>query len=139
MPEIAIYQDSKGKGRCRSCGASIEWAETERGKRIPFDGEIVAVRSQGSPLGGRVLEYVDTSVTPSHFQNLPGREGLAAAMRYYCYFCGKSATSELPADAVVRALIVCPECIGEGKIIIPEHEPVLREALEALGTPEAGE
>jgi hypothetical protein len=71
MPEIAIYQDSKGPGRCRSCGARIEWAETERGKRVPFDGEIVATRSQGNPITGRVIEYVDTGVTPSHFETCP--------------------------------------------------------------------
>lgn len=71
MAEVAIYQDSKGKGICRSCGAPIEWAETTRGKRMPFDSEIVAVRTQGSPIGGRVVEFVDTSVTPSHFQTCP--------------------------------------------------------------------
>jgi hypothetical protein len=71
MSEIAIYQDSKGKGRCRSCGASIEWAETLRGKRMPFDGTIVATRTQGSPIEGRVIEYVDTTVTPSHFATCP--------------------------------------------------------------------
>lgn len=69
--EIAIYQDSKGKGQCRSCGAPVEWAETVRGKRMPFDGETVALRTQGNPITGRVIEYVDTTVTPSHFQTCP--------------------------------------------------------------------
>lgn len=71
MSEIQIYQDSKGKGRCRSCGASIEWAETIRGKRIPFDGEIVAVRTQGSVLEGRVVEVIETTVTKVHFETCP--------------------------------------------------------------------
>jgi hypothetical protein len=71
MSEIAIYQDSKGKGRCRSCGAAIEWAETTHGKRIPFDGEIVSVRSQGNAITDRVIEYVNTSVTPTHWQTCP--------------------------------------------------------------------
>jgi len=73
MPEVAIYADSKGPGTCRSCGAAITWAETIRGKRMPFDGEIVAVRTQGSALigDGRVIEYVDTTVTPCHFETLP--------------------------------------------------------------------
>ena len=71
MAEIAIYQDSRGKGRCRSCGAPVEWAETLKGKRMPFDGEIVAVRTQGSPIWERVIEYVDTTVTPSHFATCP--------------------------------------------------------------------
>lgn len=71
MPEIAFYADSKGKGRCRSCGAEIEWVETTGGKRMPFDGEIVVTRSQGNAVTGRVVEYVDTAVTPTHFQNCP--------------------------------------------------------------------
>ncbi len=71
MAEIAIYQDSKGRGTCRSCGAAIEWAETIRGKRMPFDAPIVVVRSQGSPLEARVVEFVDTTVTPSHFATCP--------------------------------------------------------------------
>lgn len=71
MPNIAIYADSRGKGTCRSCGAPIEWAETVRGKRMPFDGEIVAVRTEGSPIRGRVVEYVDTAITASHFETCP--------------------------------------------------------------------
>jgi DNA-directed RNA polymerase subunit RPC12/RpoP len=36
-------------------------------------------------------------------------------MRYFCYFCGKSVSSELPDDSVIRALLVCPECIEKGE------------------------
>jgi DNA-directed RNA polymerase subunit RPC12/RpoP len=43
-------------------------------------------------------------------------------MRYTCYFCGKPVTSELPEAAVIRALLVCPECIDAKRVIIPEHE-----------------
>lgn len=32
-------------------------------------------------------------------------------MRYCCYFCWKSVTTELPADSVIRAVLVCPECV----------------------------
>lgn len=74
MPILQIYQDSRGKGTCRSCGASVEWAELTSGKRHPFDGEIVAVRTQGSVIEGRVIEFVDTDVTPSHFQTCPDAE-----------------------------------------------------------------
>ncbi len=38
---------------------------------MPFDGTIVATRSQGNPITGRVIEYVDTGVTPSHFETCP--------------------------------------------------------------------
>ena len=43
-------------------------------------------------------------------------------MRYGCYFCGKSVTSELPEDSIIRAILVCPECIEAGKIIIKEKK-----------------
>lgn len=71
---VKIFADSKGPGTCRSCSAPIEWAETIRGKRMPFDPPIVSVRSQGSVLAegdGRVVEDVDTSITSSHFVTCP--------------------------------------------------------------------
>jgi hypothetical protein len=72
MAIIRIYQDSKGRGVCRSCKASIEWAETIAGKKMPFDPPIVAVRIQGNPIGdARVIEEVDTSVTSTHWATCP--------------------------------------------------------------------
>jgi hypothetical protein len=41
-------------------------------------------------------------------------------MRYICHFCYKSVTSELPDDSVIRAILVCPECIAAKRVIIPE-------------------
>jgi hypothetical protein len=32
-------------------------------------------------------------------------------VRVLCYFCGKSVTSELPDDSVIRATLICPECL----------------------------
>jgi DNA-directed RNA polymerase subunit RPC12/RpoP len=43
-------------------------------------------------------------------------------MRYHCQFCGKSVTSELPDDSVIRSILVCPECIEAGRIVIPEPD-----------------
>lgn len=72
MAILKIFQDSKGPGTCRSCGAAIEWAELVSGKRHPFDAPIVAVRTQGSVLdSGRVIEDVDTSVSTTHFASCP--------------------------------------------------------------------
>lgn len=69
---LKIYADSRGAGRCRTCGAAIEWAELTSGKRHPFDPPIVPVRTQGDILGGaRVVEEVDTSVSTSHFATCP--------------------------------------------------------------------
>jgi DNA-directed RNA polymerase subunit RPC12/RpoP len=42
-------------------------------------------------------------------------------MRYLCHFCGKSVTNEVPDDTVIRAILVCPECIEAKRIIIPEQ------------------
>lgn len=32
-------------------------------------------------------------------------------MRHPCYGCGKSVTSEMPDDSVIRAVLICPECM----------------------------
>lgn len=34
-------------------------------------------------------------------------------MRLPCYECGKSVSSEVPEDTVVRAALFCPECIEQ--------------------------
>ena len=76
MPILKIYQDSKGRGTCRSCGAAIERAALVSGKRHPFDAPIVVGRSQGSILDdGRVIEEVDTTVSPTHFATCPQAVG----------------------------------------------------------------
>jgi hypothetical protein len=41
-------------------------------------------------------------------------------MRLYCTFCGKSVSSEVHEDTVVRAALVCPECIEAGEIVVPD-------------------
>jgi hypothetical protein len=73
MALLAIYQDSRSFGTCRSCGARLEWAElVTSGKRHPFNPPIMPVRTQGALLEGeRVTEHVDTSITPSHFETCP--------------------------------------------------------------------
>jgi hypothetical protein len=69
MAELAIFQDSRGPGFCRSCGAAVEWAETARGARMPFNA-IVVTRTQPT-MTGRVIEYVDSTVSRSHFATCP--------------------------------------------------------------------
>ena len=32
-------------------------------------------------------------------------------MRLICFFCGKSVSTVVPADTIVRAVCVCPECV----------------------------
>lgn len=43
-------------------------------------------------------------------------------MRYYCWECKKSVTSELPDDSVIRAVLICPECIEAKKVIFPDDD-----------------
>lgn len=51
-------------------------------------------------------------------------------MRLPCYFCGKSVSNEVPDETVVRALLVCPECIAAEKIQI--RKPSLESTRDAL-------
>lgn len=44
-------------------------------------------------------------------------------MRLHCYFCQKSVSSEVPEETIVRAALICPECIEAGEIEIPEDPP----------------
>ena len=72
MTRLAIYADSRGPGRCRSCGAAIEWAEVvASGRRMPFDGRLAPVESRQHPENGRVVEIVDLDATTSHFATCP--------------------------------------------------------------------
>ena len=71
MALIHIYADTRGRSACKSCQAPIEWAENvATGKKIPFDGEIVPVRSYNDD-DHRLIEVVDTAVTTSHFATCP--------------------------------------------------------------------
>lgn len=70
MAWLDLYADTKGSGRCRSCGAPVEWAELASGKRMPFDPPIVPVATKHDE-DMRLIETVDTSVTRSHFSTCP--------------------------------------------------------------------
>jgi hypothetical protein len=32
-------------------------------------------------------------------------------MRLFCFMCGKSVSTEVPDETILRAICVCPECI----------------------------
>jgi hypothetical protein len=72
MAVLTIYRDTRAPGRCRSCGADIEWAElTTSGKRMPFD-RIVPMRTQPTLLhDARALDLLDTATSPTHFETCP--------------------------------------------------------------------
>jgi len=49
-------------------------------------------------------------------------------MRLLCWYCKKSCSSELPSDAVIRGMVICPECIEKN---VPERE-VVKEFAEKV-------
>ena len=64
---MKIFQDSRNLSACRSCGAPIEWAETAKGTRMPFNPPIVTVPAlMPVIIAGRIVEDVDPA-TVSHF------------------------------------------------------------------------
>ena len=68
MAPITVYQDSRSPGRCRSCGARIEWAiVTGSEKRMPLDVGATVLATAPSLLDGRVVELVDGT----HFATCP--------------------------------------------------------------------
>ena len=70
MTRLRLYRDSRAPGRCRSCGADIEWAQLTSGKRMPFN-RILPVAAQENLLEGRIVEDVDTETSPVHFETCP--------------------------------------------------------------------
>jgi hypothetical protein len=43
-------------------------------------------------------------------------------MRYYCHFCHKSVTNQVPDATVIRAILICPECLEAGKLRFPADD-----------------
>lgn len=69
MPIMRVFDDTCGRGTCRSCGAGITWYELTTGKRHPFDGEPTYVGT--ATVDGRLVGEIDTSVSTSHFATCP--------------------------------------------------------------------
>jgi hypothetical protein len=69
MPVMKVWDDTKGRGSCNSCGAAITWFQLTSGKRHPFDGEPSYVRT--AQADGRLVGEIDTSISSSHFASCP--------------------------------------------------------------------
>lgn len=67
---VWILADTVGYGSCRGehCGARLAWAETLKGKRMPFDGELVALRTNVTP-DSRITWEV--SLDQAHWSSCP--------------------------------------------------------------------
>lgn len=66
---IAVYDDTRGPGTCRSCGAHIQWYETVLGKRMPMEDNAAPVSHQDDFISGRVVLRFDNAA--SHWANCP--------------------------------------------------------------------
>lgn len=75
MAILKIYDDSRGPGTCRSCGAAIVWATLITGKRMPFDAPLQIARLHpASGAGERAIADVDSELSFSHFATCPDAE-----------------------------------------------------------------
>jgi len=69
---IEVFADTRGRGVCRGphCGAAITWAEVvQTGRRMPFDGDPVALETRHDPASGRLIEALD--LTANHWATCP--------------------------------------------------------------------
>jgi hypothetical protein len=70
---IEIFADTRGKARCRLCDAPIEWAEiVKSGKKMCFDGEIVALTTRHEDATGRLIEAV--AFDTNHWATCPNAD-----------------------------------------------------------------
>lgn len=65
---LTVFDDSKGFGVCRSCGAKLTWYELTSGKRHPFDGDPVYLQTEHTP-ARRLVGHIDRA--DSHFATCP--------------------------------------------------------------------
>lgn len=71
---IVILADTVGRARCRDdrCGAFITWAENAKtGRRMCFDGELVALRTDTDACGRQLWEV---DLATNHWATCPGAE-----------------------------------------------------------------
>lgn len=67
---IEVFADTRGQAICRGCGAPIEWAEiVKSGKKMCFDGQILALTTRHDPATQRLIERVDQAT--NHWATCP--------------------------------------------------------------------
>ena len=64
---LHVYDDTKGKGECRSCHASIFWFTLVSGKKHPFDTDVYLTTMHGDDR--RLIGTI--SAEDSHFATCP--------------------------------------------------------------------
>lgn len=80
---LLIFQDSKGAGTCRACGAAIIWAELTSGKRHPFNAPLLVSGVQPGLFnnGTRTVEIIQNADRTSHFATCPQAANFRKAVR----------------------------------------------------------
>ena len=79
---IRIWGDTLTTGRCRSerCGAAITFARTVKSDAMmPFDGEVVALKTERDLVTGRPVWHVDYEA--SHFRTCPDADRFSGSGR----------------------------------------------------------
>lgn len=70
MALMLVLDDTRGRGRCRSCQAEVTWFELTSGRRHPFDGDPTYARTF-LDADRRLVGEIDTTVSKSHFATCP--------------------------------------------------------------------
>ena len=72
MSMLKVIARSTGgqRSECRSCFATVTWFETVGGRRIPFNGDVVFVRTERRE-DGESIGVIDTSINAPHFATCP--------------------------------------------------------------------
>jgi hypothetical protein len=67
-PNVNVYDETPGRGTCRSCGAKVDWYETTGGRKVPINANEVPVRSQTMEDGRVSITFLGEQ---SHFATCP--------------------------------------------------------------------
>lgn len=76
---MLVEATGRRDGRCRGCGRPIVWAVLASGQPHPFDPPLKIVAEQDSLFDDRILQVVDTRISPSHFTTCRAREHFTKA------------------------------------------------------------
>lgn len=72
MATFQVLDSTKGRARCRSCNRPITWfVMAQSGRRMPFDGDVVYVKTERRDKDGLLVGFVDGTINPSHFSSCP--------------------------------------------------------------------
>jgi len=72
MALLKVWAETKGAKPCGSCGAAMTFYQmVKSGRKNPFDGDPVFVKTETDPESGRLIGVIDGTINPSHFATCP--------------------------------------------------------------------